>query len=101
MSTRAHARLVSVDPAHALAHPGVQAFFSAANVPGSNHTGPVVHDEEVFASSEVTCIGHVIGIVVATTRSAAQEAAKMVKIECVTVTDDGLYQLLSTHCCLA
>lgn len=35
----------------------------------------------MFATKEVTCVGHVIGIVVATTRAAAQEAAKLVKVE--------------------
>jgi xanthine dehydrogenase molybdopterin-binding subunit B len=39
--------------------PGVVGFFSARDVPGSNLIGPVVADEEVFASEFVTCVGQV------------------------------------------
>ena len=33
LSTKAHARIVSIDASPALAHPGVRAFFSAKDVP--------------------------------------------------------------------
>ncbi|KAK7877806.1 hypothetical protein WMY93_031566 [Mugilogobius chulae] len=46
-----------------------------------NWTGPIVYDETVFAQREVTCVGHVIGAVVAETQADAQRAAKSVKIE--------------------
>jgi xanthine dehydrogenase/oxidase len=36
-------------------------------VPGGNDIGPVVYDEELFASELVTCVGQVIGVVVADT----------------------------------
>jgi len=81
LSAKPHARLVSVDPKPALAVNGVIAFFSAKDVPGSNAVGPVVHDEDVFATETVTCVGHPIGIIVATTRAVAYEAAKLVAIE--------------------
>ena len=80
-STHAHAKLLSVDASAALAMPGVVGYYGAADVPGDNHTGPVVHDEEVFASETVTCVGHQIGIVVAETQDLALEAARMVKVE--------------------
>lgn len=54
LSTRAHARLLAVDPAPALALAGVQGFVSARDIPsGANVFGPWTRDEEFFASSEV------------------------------------------------
>lgn len=36
---------------------GVVGYFDHKDVPGHNDMGAVVHDEEVFASEKVTCIG--------------------------------------------
>lgn len=79
-SKKAHARILSVDPSDALSMPGVKSFVGANDVPGHNSTGPVIFDEEVFASDKVTCVGQVIGAIVAKTQAQAQRAAKMVKI---------------------
>ena len=58
-STRAHARIVSLDPSDALALPGVHAFFSAKDLPGDkNLYGPVIHDDFVFAKDEVISVKH-------------------------------------------
>ena len=43
----------SVDPSDALSMPGVKSFVGANDVPGHNSTGPVIFDEEVFASDKV------------------------------------------------
>ena len=32
-------------------------FYGAGDVPGSNAIGPVLHDEELFATRRVTCVG--------------------------------------------
>ena len=64
-----------------LQKPGVVAYFGASDVPGGNDIGAVVHDEECFASKEVTCIGQPIGIIVADTEQHARMAARLVKIE--------------------
>lgn len=79
-SSRAHAKILSVDSAEARSMPGVVDVLFAEDVPGSNWTGPIVYDETVFAQGEVTCVGHVIGAVVAQTQADAQRAAKSVKI---------------------
>lgn len=60
---------------------GVAGFFDAASVPGSNDLGAIVRDEEVFASSVVTCIGQPIGVVVADTEAAARAAARAVRVQ--------------------
>eukprot|EP01137_Pigoraptor_chileana_P018502 Opistho-2@78082 len=80
ISERAHADILSVDASLAVALPGVHAFVSAADVRGHNDIGPVVHDEEVFATKKVVCVGSVIGIVVADTQARAHEAARLVKV---------------------
>lgn len=58
-STRPHAKLLSVDATAAIAMPGVLGYFDAKDVPGDNHIGPIMHDEEVFATETVTCVGQV------------------------------------------
>lgn len=59
LSKKAHARILSIDDTLARASPGFAGLFLAKDVPGSNKIGPVVHDEEVFASEKVTCVGQV------------------------------------------
>ncbi|ELU12941.1 hypothetical protein CAPTEDRAFT_198744 [Capitella teleta] len=81
VSTKAHAELVSVDPSEALKLPGVFDYIDHKDVPGSNSTGHVIKDEEVFATTKVTTQGQVIGLILANDQSTAQRAAKAVKIE--------------------
>ncbi|MGH0121086.1 UNVERIFIED_CONTAM: hypothetical protein FKN15_070755, partial [Acipenser sinensis] len=79
-STKAHAKVISIDTAEALEVPGVVCFLSYKDIPGSNITGPIVLDETVFAEDTVTSVGHIIGAVVADTQAHSQRAAKAVKI---------------------
>jgi xanthine dehydrogenase/oxidase len=58
----------------------VIAIHFAEDIPGKNVLGPVLKDEELFASSLVTCVGQPIGIVTALTRAQALLAARAVKI---------------------
>ncbi len=67
-STEAHAEIVHVDMGAALHMPGVHGVYSAHNVPGDNMIGAVDHDEEVFATKFVHCVGQVIAIVLADTQ---------------------------------
>ena len=52
-STKAHAKILSVDYSKALEMPGVKDYISHKDVPGPNIWGVDVADEEVFASSKV------------------------------------------------
>ncbi|XP_035686516.1 xanthine dehydrogenase/oxidase-like [Branchiostoma floridae] len=81
LSKKAHAKIVSIDPSEALKMPGVETFVSAEDVPGSNITGPVVKDEEAFATEKVTCVGQIVGAVLADTQAHAQRAAKAVVVQ--------------------
>ena len=74
-----HARILSVDPAVALAMPGVAGFWGANDVPGDPCIGPVFPDETCFARDEVTAVGQVIGVVAADTHELARRAAAVVK----------------------
>ena len=81
LSSQAHADIVSIDPSAALALPGVYGCFSAKDVePDRNKFGPLIHDEEVFASKKVTCCGQVIACVVADSLALAQRASRLVKV---------------------
>ncbi|KVI09438.1 [2Fe-2S]-binding [Cynara cardunculus var. scolymus] len=81
LSKKPHARLLSIDDSGARSSPGFAGIFFAKDVPGDNTTGPVVADEEVFASEIVTCVGQIIGVVVADTHENAKLAARKVVIE--------------------
>ena len=59
LSKKAHARILSIDDSIAKSSPGFVGLFLSKDIPGTNHTGPIIHDEEVFASEVVTCVGQV------------------------------------------
>nr|XP_045608332.1 xanthine dehydrogenase/oxidase-like isoform X2 [Procambarus clarkii] len=82
LSSRAHAHILDIDESEALKVDGVERFFSAKDLPGKrNVTGCIIFDEEVFASEKVTCVGQVVGLVVAKDQATALRAAKLVKIQ--------------------
>lgn len=82
LSTRAHAKILRIDPTKALSMEGVVSFFSSKDIAEERRwLGPVFHDEEVFVSEKVTSQGQIIGAVVATDQNIAQAAARMVEVE--------------------
>lgn len=80
LSTKPHARIISVDPSPALALQGVQAFFDHTHVDGENTHGAVIFDEEVFCTKTVTAVGLPIGLIVADSQQLARRAASLVKV---------------------
>lgn len=83
LSTRAHAKILSVDPRAALEQEGVLAFVDHRDLPNerANYWGSAAIDEVFFAVDEVISHGQIIGAVVAKNRIIASKAAKLVKIE--------------------
>ncbi|CAH1406870.1 unnamed protein product [Nezara viridula] len=82
LSTRPHAKVVSVDATEALALPGVISFISAKDIPPEHNLfGPIFHDEEIFASEKVVTNGQAIGAIIADDPLTARRASKLVKIE--------------------
>lgn len=81
-STKARAKILSVDTKEALALPGVHAYFGGEDIgEHENLIGTVLHDEEVFAKKEVFFHGQTIGIILADNQALAQRAARLVKVE--------------------
>lgn len=82
LSTKAHAKILSINPNDALKLPGVHRFFCAEDLSAhSNEVGPIFHDEYVFVPNKTTSQGQVIGAIVADTQDLAQFAARKVHIE--------------------
>ncbi|XP_074660818.1 xanthine dehydrogenase/oxidase-like [Tubulanus polymorphus] len=80
-SKHAHAQILSVDPSEALNVDGVVSYIDHNDVPASNYFGPVVKDEELFATKFVTCCGQIIGAIAAENRDIARKAAALVNVE--------------------
>ena len=81
LSDIAHGRVNSIDPAQALAAPGVHAVLSAADIPAKNDCSPVMGDDPVFAEDDVMYHGQALFAVVADTRAQARDAAELVKAD--------------------
>jgi xanthine dehydrogenase large subunit len=81
MSDKAHARLHAVDLGDVLAAEGVVDVCIAADIPGDNNCGPIVHDEKIFATDTVGYAGQAIFAVAATTVEQARRAALLASID--------------------
>jgi len=81
MSVRAHARIRSADLEPVRHCPGVVAVYTAADIPGENNFGPVVHDDPILAAETVTYAGQAMFVVVARTVDQARRAARRAQIE--------------------
>ncbi len=79
-SARPHARIVSIDPAAALAMPGVVGFVSAADIPGVNDIAPILSGEPCLAEGVAEYHGQPLGAVAAESFEAARDAAKAVQV---------------------
>jgi CO/xanthine dehydrogenase Mo-binding subunit len=78
----AHARIGAIDASAAANVPGFVAVFGAADVPqGTPRFGPQFNDRPVIATGEVKYHGDPVAIVAAETKDAAEEAARLFKVE--------------------
>ena len=80
MSSKAHARIRSIDLSAVRAAPGVIDVMIADDIPGANNCGHVVADDPVFAPGLVQYAGQAVFAVAATTVDQARKAAKLVNI---------------------
>lgn len=81
MSERAHARIRRMDLSRVRAAPGVVAVLTAADIPGENNHGPIVHDDPIFAGELVEYAGQSLFAVVATSVDEARKAARLAVVE--------------------
>ncbi|HEY7781077.1 MAG TPA: xanthine dehydrogenase family protein molybdopterin-binding subunit [Ktedonobacterales bacterium] len=77
---RPHARIRRLDTTAALAHPGVVAVLTAADVP-SNAYGLVDADQPALCGDVVRFEGDKVALVAAESQEAAQTAARLVAVE--------------------
>ena len=80
-SEKPHARIIAVDLDAVRSAPDVVAVLTAADIPGVNDVGPVLHDEPILADALVQYVGQPIFAVAATSVNAARRAAKLARIE--------------------
>jgi xanthine dehydrogenase large subunit len=81
MSEHAHARIVGLDLAPALASRGVAAAMAATDLPASNDIGPGFAGDPVFAEEFVEYWGQSVFAVAAETIALAREAAMKAVVE--------------------
>ena len=79
-STRAHARIISVNCDRALEIKGVAAIFTARDVPGKNLTGIINKDQPLLADGKVRSVGDPIALVAAENAGAAAGALKRIEV---------------------
>ena len=80
LSPVAHGRLLAIDVAALRALPGVTAVFTAADIPGPNDCGPIVHgDDPILADGVVHFLGQPMFAVVAEDRRVARRLAARAK----------------------
>lgn len=81
LATCARGRIKSLDLSAVRAYPGVRSVLTAADIPGENNCGPIVHDDPIMAAGDIQCHGQVIFVVAAETRAAAREAVRLARVE--------------------
>src|SRR5258706_7742408 len=79
LSPVARGRITGLALERIRALPGLVAVLSAADIPGPNDCGSIVHDDPILAEGEVRYVGQPVLAVIATTRDAARRAAARAK----------------------
>jgi xanthine dehydrogenase large subunit len=80
LSAKAHAKIVSIDLAPVRASRGVVTVLTAADIPGTNDCGPIIHDDPILADGLVQYVGQPMFIVVADTHDNARRAARLAQV---------------------
>jgi xanthine dehydrogenase large subunit len=79
LSPVAHGRLLHIDVAGLKALPGVVDVLTAADIPGVNDCGAIVHDDPILADGTVMYLGQPMFAVLSDDRDAARRAAARAK----------------------
>ena len=79
-SPLAHGRIVTLDVSEAAQVEGIAAVLTAADVPGDNQFGPILHDEEVLAADECHHIGQPVVVLAGESRAALRAARAAIKL---------------------
>ena len=79
LSPVAHGRLLHIDVAGLKALPGVVDVLTAADIPGVNDCGAIVHDDPILADGMVMYLGQPMFAILSDDREAARRAAARAK----------------------
>ena len=79
LSPVAAGRLLGIDLDALKAMPGVVAVLTAADIPGPNDCGSIVHDDPILSDGELRFLGQPVFAVIARTREQARRAAAKAK----------------------
>ena len=79
LSPIAHGKLLALDVEAVRAMPGVVAVLTAADIPGVNDCGSIIHDDPILCDGEIRYVGQPLFAVLAETRQAARVAAAQAK----------------------
>jgi xanthine dehydrogenase large subunit len=81
LSPVGHAAIEALDLSAVWAAPGVVDVVTAADIPGENNAGPVVHDEPLLADGTILFPGQALFCVFAETRVQARKAARLFELQ--------------------
>src|SRR5438093_7706017 len=79
LSPVAHGKLLAVDVEALRKQPGVVAVITAADIPGPNECGPIIHDDPILADGEVHYLGQPVFAIISHDRELARRAAAQAK----------------------
>ncbi len=79
LSPVAHGRLLKINVAALRALPGVVDVLTAADIPGTNDCGPILHDDPILADGQVQYLGQPVFAIIGTSRELARRAARQAK----------------------
>ncbi len=79
LSPVAHGKLLGIDLDLLRAQPGVVAVLTAADIPGANNCGPLLHDDPILAADVLSYLGQPVFAVIASSRGLARRAAALAK----------------------
>jgi len=79
LSPVAHGRITAMHLDKIRVLPGVVSVLSAADIPGPNDCGAIIHDDPILADGEVRYVGQPVFAVIAETRDVARRAAALAK----------------------
>ncbi|MEA2661187.1 MAG: hypothetical protein QOH08_759 [Chloroflexota bacterium] len=80
-STQAHARIKRIDVSRALAHPGVVAIVTGADMPEKMGIMPSTQDETALAVDKVRYVGEPVAAVAALDEDTAFEALSLIRVD--------------------
>ncbi len=79
LSPVAHGRLTGIDLELLKRQPGVIAVLTAADIPGQNNCGALLHDDPILADQQLNYRGQPVFAIIATHRDLARRAAALAR----------------------